>query len=69
MKTLRLAVPAFIGFVLILWWAVMPPRFAPQEGGRLADQKRLQCPANSHLDGKLCVCDKGSPWNGAGCGR
>jgi hypothetical protein len=68
MNTIRLAVAAFVGLVIALWWAVMPPRFAPPEGGRLADQKHLQCPANSHLDGKLCVCNKGSRWHGAGCG-
>ncbi|MES2317824.1 MAG: hypothetical protein V4631_10055 [Pseudomonadota bacterium] len=67
MKSMRIAIVAFVGIVIALWWAVMPPRFAPQEGGRLADQKRMQCPANSHLDGKLCVCAAGSSWTGAAC--
>jgi hypothetical protein len=67
MKSIHLAVVAFVGIVFALWWAVMPPRFAPEEGGRLADQKRAQCPANSRLDGKLCVCARGSRWTGAAC--
>ena len=67
MKSVRLAVVAFVGIVVALWWAVMPPRFAPEQGGRLADQRRGQCPANSHLEGKLCVCAHGSRWTGAAC--
>jgi hypothetical protein len=69
MKSLRIAVPAFVGLMLALWWAVMPPRFSPPQGGKLAEQRQLQCPANSRLDGKLCVCAPGSNWSGAACER
>jgi hypothetical protein len=67
MKSMRLAVIAFVGIVVALWWAVMPPRLTPPQGGRIAEQKRLQCPANSALEGKLCVCATGTRWNGASC--
>jgi hypothetical protein len=67
MKAIHLAVVAFVGIVLALWWAVMPPRFDPPQGGRIADQRRMQCPANSTLSGKLCVCAPGTRWNGASC--
>lgn len=67
MKSLRLAVLAFTGIVLALWWAVMPPRFAPPQGGPIAEQRRLQCPPGSVLRGKLCTCPEGSKWSGSAC--
>lgn len=69
MKSMRIAVAAFVGIVIALWWAVMPPRFAPPQGGPIAEQRRLQCPATSELRGKLCVCAEGSSWNGAACAK
>ena len=69
MKSMRIAAAAFVGIVIALWWAVMPPRFAPPQGGPIAEQKRLQCPANSQLNGKLCVCAEGSRWTGSACER
>jgi hypothetical protein len=67
MKSMRLAVVAFIGLVIALWWAVMPPRFAPPQGGPIAEQRRLQCPPGSALRGKLCTCAQGSDWTGSAC--
>lgn len=67
MKALRLAVVAFVGIVIALWWAVMPPRFAPPQGGPIGVQQRLQCPPGSVLDGKLCNCPEGSAWTGSAC--
>ena len=67
MKSMRLAVVSFVGLVVALWWAVMPPRFAPQESEPVAHSRHAQCPANSTLDGKLCVCAEGTRWNGASC--
>jgi len=67
MKSLRLAIVAFVGLVLALWWAVMPPRFAPPQGGPVAEQRRLQCPPGSVLRAKLCTCPQGSQWTGSAC--
>lgn len=67
MKSMRLAMAAFVGIALALWWAVMPPRFAPPQGGPIAEQRRLQCPPGSRLDGKLCTCPEGSSWSGSAC--
>jgi len=69
MKTIHLAIATLVGIVLALWWAVMPPRFAPPQGGSVAEQRLLQCPANSYLKGKLCVCGAGTRWTGAACTR
>lgn len=67
MKSLHLAVLAFVGIAAALWWAVMPPRFAPPQGGPLAEQRRAQCPPGSRLQGKLCTCAQGSQWTGSAC--
>ena len=63
MNSRRIAVAAFVGIVIALWWAVMPPHCAPPQGGPIAEQRRLQGPANSQLNGKQCVCAEGSRWN------
>ena len=67
MKSLHLAVAAFVGIVIALWWAVMPPRFAPPQGGPIAEQRRMQCPPGAVLRGKLCTCPQGSQWTGSAC--
>lgn len=69
MKTIHTAVLLGAGVIGALWWAVMPPRFTPQEGAPLAVSRQLQCPEGSSLVGKECSCPAGSGWNGATCER
>ena len=67
MTTLRAAVLAAIGLILALGWAAMPPTMAPTTGQPLAVLKNGQCPAGSVLEGKLCVCPRGTAWSGSAC--
>lgn len=69
MKTLHTALLVSAGLVGALWWAVMPPRFKPKEGGPIAASRQLQCPEGSSLAGKECSCPAGSGWNGVICER
>jgi len=69
MKTLRAVIIIVIGFIAALWWAVKPPRFEPEQSGPVRQAGEPQCPADSRLDGKLCVCEEGRRWNGAVCAR
>ena len=63
MQSIRAVIAVSIAVLLVLWWGVQPPRYQPErprhDGGR--------CPGNSELQDKLCVCAKGSAWNGNAC--
>lgn len=67
MNSMRTAVAVAIGLIVALWWAVMPPRQVPQQGGPIGASRQLQCPEGSRLEGKLCVCPDNSAWNGVIC--
>jgi hypothetical protein len=67
MKTLRTIVVVSIGLIVALGWAVMPPRDKPVIGLPLDISRQAQCPAGSQLEGKLCMCPKGSNWTGSAC--
>ncbi len=67
MKSIRAAVVLATGLIGALWWAAMPPAYPPQIGAAIDARKYLQCPANSRLDGKLCVCPGATVWNGEQC--
>jgi hypothetical protein len=67
MKTFRTIVVVSIGLIVALWWAVMPPRDKLVIGLPLDVSKQLQCPAGTELEGKLCMCPKGSNWIGSAC--
>lgn len=69
MNTTRTAIVVAIGLIMALWWAVMPPRFAPEQAGPIGAARQLQCPEGSRLEGKLCVCPDNSAWNGVVCER
>lgn len=67
MTKLRTAMLMVIGLIMALAWAAMPPTMAPRTGLPLAEQKHGQCPAGTTLDGKLCVCPRGTEWSGTAC--
>ncbi|MES2900982.1 MAG: CHAP domain-containing protein [Pseudomonadota bacterium] len=67
MKSIRVAVVIITGLIVALWWAAMPPVFPPKAGGAIDRSGQRQCPANSRLEGKLCVCPSGMVWSGASC--
>ncbi len=67
MKTFRTIVVVSVGLIAALLWAVMPPQDKPVIGLPLEVSAQRQCPAGSELEGKLCMCPKGSIWNGSGC--
>ncbi|WP_426104017.1 hypothetical protein [Massilia sp. TSP1-1-2] len=67
MKTLRTIVIVSIGLIVALGWAVMPPRDLPVIGLPLEVSKQLQCPPGTALEGKLCMCPKGSNWTNGTC--
>lgn len=69
MKSIRLAVVLVTGLIVALWWAAMPPSFPPKVEDSIDAQKHQQCPANSRLDGKLCVCPSGTVWTGDACAQ
>lgn len=60
MNSIRVAVVVAVGLLITLWWSVLPPRAHPPLGGDLTEQQRLQCPSNSRLEHKLCVCNDGT---------
>ena len=65
MKSIRTAIIVSVGLIVALWWAVLPPRFAPRPLPRLDPQQ--QCTGGSILDGKQCVCPAGTAWKDARC--
>lgn len=67
MNMIRTAGVVAVGVIVALWWAVLPPRPAPETRGPVAASKQLQCPKGSRLEGKQCVCREGSSWTGAVC--
>lgn len=67
MNAIRAAAVVATGLIVALWWAVLPPRFEPTPLPRIDTRKQQQCPAGSHLQGKLCVCPPGSSWTGSAC--
>ncbi len=67
MKTFRTIVVVSVGLIVALWWAVMPPSKELEVGPPLSVTRELQCPANSRIEGKLCMCAPGSAWNGSAC--
>lgn len=69
MKTLSAALALSAGLIAALWWSVQPPALAPQQAGPLREQRQAQCPENSVLNGKQCVCAAGTAWDGANCSR
>lgn len=67
MKTVRTMVVVSVALIVALGWAVMAPQDKPVIGLPLDASKQLQCPAGSELEGKLCMCPKGSIWTGSAC--
>ena len=67
MSMIRTAGVVAVGVIVALWWAVTPPRPAPDTEGPVAASKRLQCPEGSRLEGKQCLCQPGSSWTGGVC--
>ncbi len=66
-NAIRTAVVVSIGLIVALWWAVLPPRFAPAPLPPIETQKQQQCPVGSRLEGKVCVCPAGTSWTGSAC--
>lgn len=67
MKTVPAAIAFASGLLFVLWWGVAPPRSAAQSRPPMHQSQQQQCPGNSQLDGKLCVCPQGTSWSGAAC--
>ena len=67
MNAIRTIVVVSVGLIGVLYWAVMPPRLKIEPAPSLSVSKTLQCPAGSRIEGKLCMCEPGSAWNGSEC--
>lgn len=67
MKTLSAALALCAGLIAALWWSVQPPFHLPEQRGTIREQREAQCPGNSTLSGKQCVCAAGTVWDGARC--
>lgn len=65
MKTIHAAIALAAALIALLWWGVQPPRSLPH--AHTPPDVGHQCPANSVLEGKLCVCPEGSEWKNASC--
>ncbi len=67
MKSITAAIVVALGLFAALWWGTAPPRYAPTQSTTIEQQRQAQCPSNSHLEGKSCVCPDGTGWDGAHC--
>lgn len=67
MKTLSAVLALCAGLIAALWWSVQPPFHLPEQQGSVREQREAQCPGNSTLSGKECVCAAGTVWDGATC--
>ena len=67
MKSFRTIIAVSLALIMALWWAVMPPRDRPEIGPPLDVSRQQQCPIGTQLEGKLCMCPKGSNWTGSAC--
>ena len=67
MKSLHAALALAASLILLLWWAVQPPRSLPERAAPVEQSRQRQCPPHSRLVGQLCACDAGMRWNGAAC--
>ncbi|MFP5390838.1 MAG: hypothetical protein ACLGI6_04720 [Gammaproteobacteria bacterium] len=67
MKPLTAAIALSASLIVALWWSVQPPHYAPVQPTTLEQQRAAQCPANSRLEGKSCVCAAGTHWSGSAC--
>lgn len=67
MKSITAAIVIALGLFSALWWGTAPPRYAPTQSTTIEEQRQAQCPSNSRLEGKSCVCPEGTGWDGAHC--
>jgi len=67
MKSLTAAIALAVGLLLALWWSIQAPHYAPSQSSTVGQQRQAQCPGNSYLEGKACVCPAGTNWSGSAC--
>jgi hypothetical protein len=67
MKSIITAVAIVLGLLSAIWWGTALPHYSPTQATTTQQQREAQCPSNSRLEGKLCVCPEGTGWNGAHC--
>jgi hypothetical protein len=66
-KTISAVIAVCASLLLALWWGVAPPSYAPMASTTVDQQRQLQCPSNSRLQGKACVCAADTYWNAGAC--